>query len=185
LAASICRKVQSRFAEGFYQFVFIVLPIILILGFCGIIAVSLGQAKDPSIVIFSLLLKNGAVWLSISILILALTLVISSMDTLINAISSLIIIESKKIIKSKSTDFYLSTSKIFLILISCLVFLIASQGMSVLYMFLLADLLCCAAAIPVFYGMFKNDISGPNSMVCVCAGLITGLLLFPDLSFQK
>jgi hypothetical protein len=33
--------------------------------------------------------------------------------------------------------------------------------------------------------MFKNDISGPNSMICVCAGLITGLLLFPDLSFQN
>lgn len=178
-------KSNQDLKKGFVNSFFIVLPIILILGFCGIVAVSLGQAKDPSIVIFSLLLKNGAVWLSVSILVLALTLVISSMDTLINAISSLIIIESKKIIKSKSSNFYLSTAKIFLILISCLVFLIASQGMSVLYMFLLADLLCCAAAIPVFYGMFKNDISGSNSMICVCAGLIAGLLLFPDLSFQN
>ena len=178
-------KSDQDLKKGFVNSFFIVLPIILILGFCGIVAVSLGQAKDPSIVIFSLLLKNGAVWLSVSILVLALTLVISSMDTLINAISSLIIIESKKIIKSKSSNFYLSTAKIFLILISCLVFLIASQGMSVLYMFLLADLLCCAAAIPVFYGMFKNDISGSNSMICVCAGLIAGLLLFPDLSFQN
>ena len=93
-------KSNQDLQKGFVSSFFIVLPIILILGFCGIIAVSLGQAKDPSIVIFSLLLKNGAVWLSISILILALTLVISSMDTLINAISSLIIIESKKIIKS-------------------------------------------------------------------------------------
>ena len=57
--------------------------------------------------------------------------------------------------------------------------------MSVLYMFLLADLLCCAAAIPVFYGMFKDDITGINSIISVCSGLLAGLLLFPDLSFQK
>ena len=180
-AAKSDQDLQKSFVNSF----FIVLPVILILGFCGIIAVSLGQSKDPSIVIFTLLLKNGSVWLSISILILALTLVISSMDTLINAISSLVIIESKKLIQFNSNDFYLSTSKIFLILVSCLVFFIASQGMSVLYMFLLADLLCCAAAIPVFYGMFKDNITGTNSTISVCAGLIAGLLLFPDLSFQN
>ena len=178
-------KSDEDLKKSFVNSFFIVLPVILILGFCGIVAVSLGQSKNPSIVIFTLLLQNGSVWLSISILILALTLVISSMDTLINAISSLVIIESKKLIQFNSNDFYLNTSKIFLILVSCLVFFIASQGMSVLYMFLLADLLCCAAAIPVFYGMFKDDITGSNSTISVCAGLVAGLLLFPDLSFQN
>ena len=60
--------------KGFKSSFFIVLPVILLLGFCGIVAVSLGQAKDPSTIIFSLLLTNGGKFLTISILILIYTL---------------------------------------------------------------------------------------------------------------
>ena len=171
--------------KGFKNSFFIVLPVILLLGFCGIVAVSLDQAKDPSTIIFSLLLSSGGVMFAIAILILALTLVISSMDTLINAISSLIIIDGKKIFNSGSKLNYLNFSKLFIIILSVLVFFIASKGLSVLYMFLLADLLCCAAAFPVFYGMFKQDINGKIALLSVIAGLVGGLLFFPNLTFEK
>ena len=178
-------KSNQHLESGFKNSFFIVLPVILILGFCGIIAVSLGQTKDPSTVVFAMLLGSGNQWLSIAILILALILVISSMDTLINAISSLLVIESKKLIQLKSRMSHLNFSKIILVVLSLLVFYVASKGLSVLYMFLLADLLCCAAAVPVFYGMFKNDTSGKGSVIAACSGLVAGLLLFPDLTFQK
>jgi len=171
--------------KGFKNSFFIVLPVILLLGFCGIVAVSLDQAKDPSTIIFSLLLSSGGMMFAIAILILALTLVISSMDTLINAISSLIIIDGKKIFNSGSKLNYLNFSKLFIIILSVLVFFIASKGLSVLYMFLLADLLCCAAAFPVFYGMFKQDINGKIALLSVIAGLVGGLLFFPNLTFEK
>ena len=171
--------------KGFKNSFFIVLPVILLLGFCGIVAVSLDQAKDPSTIIFSLLLSSGGMMFAIAILILALTLVISSMDTLINAISSLIIIDGKKIFYSGSELNYLNFSKLFIIILSVLVFFIASKGLSVLYMFLLADLLCCAAAFPVFYGMFKQDINGKIALLSVIAGLVGGLLFFPNLTFEK
>jgi len=107
------------------------------------------------------------------------------MDTLINAISSLIIIDGKKIFNSGSKLNYLNFSKLFIIILSVLVFFIASKGLSVLYMFLLADLLCCAAAFPVFYGMFKQDINGKIALLSVIAGLVGGLLFFPNLTFEK
>ena len=178
-------KSMDDVEKGFKNSFFIVLPVILLLGFCGIVAVSLDQAKDPSTIIFSLLLSSGGVMFAISILILALTLVISSMDTLINAISSLIIIDGKKIFNSGSKLNYLNFSKLFIIILSVLVFFIASKGLSVLYMFLLADLLCCAAAFPVFYGMFKQDINGKIALLSVIAGLVGGLLFFPNLTFEK
>ena len=171
--------------KGFKNSFFIVLPVILLLGFCGIVAVSLGQAKDPSTIIFSLLLTNGGKFLTISILILALTLVISSMDTLINAISSLIIIDGNKIMPFQSKLNYFYFSKFFLIGLSILVFYIASKGLSVLYMFLLADLLCCAAVFPIFYGMFKQDINSKIALLSVAVGLVGGLLFFPNLTFEK
>ena len=178
-------KSNQDLKKSFKNSFLVVLPVILILGFFGIIAVSLDKVKDPSIIIFTLLLEEGGVILTASILILALTLVMSSMDSLVNAISSLLVIESKKLLKLKSEINYLNFSKVLLIFIAVIVFCISSQGFSVLYLFLLADLLCCAAVFPVFYGMFKQDVDGKIAFIAVVIGLIGGLLLFPDLSFQK
>ena len=170
---------------GFRNSFLIILPVILILGFCGIVAISLGSVDDPSTIIFSLLLGQGGKYLSSVVLILELTLVISSMDTLINAISSLLVIDGSKFIKYSAKITHLNFSRIILVLVSIVVFYIASKGLSVLYMFLLADLLCCAAAIPVFYGMFKDDTNEQVSIMAIFSGLLAGLMLFPDISFQK
>ena len=53
------------------------------------------------------------------------------------------------------------------------------------YFFLFADLLCCAAVFPIFYGMFKGDIDEKLSLISVIIGLISGLLLFPNQTFDK
>ena len=52
-------------------------------------------------------------------------------------------------------------------------------------MFLFADLLCCAAVFPIFYGMFKGDVDEKLSLISVIIGLISGLLLFPNQTFDK
>ena len=52
-------------------------------------------------------------------------------------------------------------------------------------MFLFADLLCCAAAFTVFYGMFNKNISKKLGLYSVIAGLISGLVLFPNQTFEK
>ena len=52
-------------------------------------------------------------------------------------------------------------------------------------MFLFADLLCCAAAFTVFYGMFNKNISKKLGLYSVITGLIFGLALFPNQTFEK
>ena len=52
-------------------------------------------------------------------------------------------------------------------------------------MFLFADLLCCAAVFPIFYGMFKSDVNEKISLISVIIGLVSGLLLFPNQTFDK
>ena len=87
---------------GFTSAFFIILPFLFILGFFGILAVVTGNAKDPSTVFFSLILNpmtGSNSILTITILILAVSLVVSSMDTLINAISSLFIINGGRFFK--------------------------------------------------------------------------------------
>ncbi len=70
-------------------------------------------------------------------------------------------------------------------ILSSIVFLVASKGYSVLFMFLFADLLCCSAVFPVFYGLFDKNISKKLGLYSVISGLITGLALFPNQTFEK
>ena len=68
---------------------------------------------------------------------------------------------------------------------SVVVFAISSKGYSVLFMFLFADLLCCAAVFPIFYGMFKGDVDEKLGFISVISGLVSGLLMFPNQTFEK
>ena len=76
-------------------------------------------------------------------------------------------------------------SKKIIFLICLLAFFIASQGMSILYLFLIADLLCCAAVLTVFYGYYNKNFKEKNAYISIIFGLIVGLLLFPNQDFSK
>src|SRR5699024_3444521 len=48
-----------------------------------------------------------------------------------------------------------------------------------LYLFLFADLLCSAAAFPVFYGLYSRRVDGTTATISTIGGLVAGLALFP------
>ena len=129
------------------------------------------------------MLKEQSVTLSIIILVLAISLTVSSIDTLINAISSLIIVDGNKVIKFKGN--YLKLSKQIIIVLSLITLFVASKGLSILYLFLLADLFCCAAVLTVFYSFYSKSLNEKNSYISIIIGLVAGLLLFPSPDFSK
>ena len=161
----------------------IIIPIVFIMGFSGLIATSQDSTVIPDLAFFSLLLKEQAVFLSITIIILAISLTVSSIDTLINAISSLVVIDGNKVIKFKGD--YLKLSKQILILLSVISFFVASKGLSILYLFLLADLFCCAAVLSVFYSFYSKSFNEKNAYMSIILGLAAGLLIFPTPDFSK
>ena len=165
-----------------YSF-FIIIPIVFLMGFSGLVAVSQNETVIPDLAFFSLILEENRIILSIIIIILSISLTVSSIDTLINAISSLIIVDGNKIIKVKKD--YLLFSKQILIVLSIITFLVASKGLSILYLFLLADLLCCAAVFSVFYGFYNKNFSEKKAYTSILFGLIIGLLFFPSADFSK
>ena len=79
---------------------------------------------------FSILLKDKSELLCIIIIILAISLTVSTVDTLVNAISSLIIVDGKKINKK------LKFPNILVICLSIIALFVASKGFSILYLFL-------------------------------------------------
>jgi len=162
-----------------------IIPIVLFMGFSGLVAVSVDSNVIPDLGFFSLLLKEQTEFLSIIIIILGLSLTISTVDTLVNAISSLVIVDAKATFNfSKNTD-YLKLSRYFIIALSFVVFIVASKGFSVLYLFLLADLFCCAFVLTVFYSFYNKQINEKTSYISIIAGLIGGFLLFPAPDFSK
>ena len=153
------------------------------MGFSGLVAVSQNSNVVPDLAFFSLLLKEQSVALSIIILVLAISLTVSSIDTLINAISSLIVVDGNKVIKFNRD--YLKLSKQIIILLSLITFFIASKGLSILYLFLLADLFCCAAVLTIFYSFYSKSLNEKNSYISIIIGLFAGILLFPSPDFSK
>ena len=135
---------------------FIIIPIVFLMGFIGMVSFSLDSSTRPDLGFFTLLLKDQTELLSLLIIVLGLSLTISTVDTLVNAISSLFVVDGKATFDlDKKTD-YLKVSKYFIILLSIIAFAVASKGFDILYLFLLADLFCCAFVITVFYSFYKK-----------------------------
>jgi len=163
----------------------IIIPIVFFMGISGIIAVSLDSKVNPDLAFFSIILKDKAEFLSMLIIILAVSLTVSTIDTLVNAISSLVVVDGKNFYDDPKKKDFLRLSKVFIIILSAVSLIIASKGFSILYLFLLADLLCCAAVFTVFYGFYQKNFNERNSMTSILIGLFLGLLLFPNPDFSK
>ncbi len=159
----------------------IIIPIVFFMGFSGLVAASSENIVLPDLAFFQLLLKDQYLIISVIIIFLAISLTVSSIDTIINAISSLIIVDGKKIIKIKNYDLL---SKQIIIILSIITLFVASKGLSILYLFLLADLFCCAAVLSIFYGFYSKTFFEENAYVSIIVGLIAGLLLFPSPDFS-
>ena len=164
---------------------FLIIPIVFYMGFAGMVAFSIDSTIRPDLGFFSLLLKEQTTLLSLVIIILGLALTISTVDTLINAISSLIVVDGKATFNLNNKTDYLRFSK-YVILFLCLIsFIVASKGFDILYLFLIADLFCCAFVLTVFYSFYNRNINEKTAYISIIIGLIGGFLIFPAPDFSK
>ncbi len=166
---------------GFIVAGLVVLPVIFLTGLFGIMAVGSGNAAEPSVAMFSFVVAVMPLWLVVMVLILAMVLVMSSMDTLLNGITSAITTE---LARYRNDSSLLSYARFITAALIVIPIGVASQGYSVLYLFLIADLVCAAALFPVFFGMFARHFNGWAALVSSVAGLVVGTLFFPAPDFS-
>ena len=163
----------------------IIVPIVFFMGFIGMVSFSVDPTIRPDLGFFNLLLKDQIKLLSLLIIMLGLALTISTADTLVNAISSLFVVDGKATFNfNKKTD-YLKLSKYFIVALSFVVFIIASKGFDILYLFLIADLFCCAFVLTVFYSFYNKRINEKNAYFSIIVGLFAGIMIFPFPDFSK
>ena len=177
-----CRD-EGALRRGFAMAGLLVIPLIFLAGLFGLMAVGLGVAGEPSVALFSVVLKIMPTWAVVIVMVLALILVMSSMDTLLNGIASAITSDLARFKPSMKGHFLLRSSRGITIALILPAIFIASQGYSVLYLFLIADLVCAAAVFPVFLGMYSSRFGGNAALISALAGLVVGTLFFPTPDF--
>ena len=164
---------------------FIILPVVFYMGFTGMVAFSLDPTTRPDLGFFMLLLKEQKELLSLLVIVLGLALTISTVDTLVNAISSVIVVDGKATFQFNEKINYFNLSKYIILFLSFISFIVASKGYDILYLFLLADLFCCAFVLTVFYSFYDKKINENTAYISIVLGLILGFLLFPTPDFSK
>lgn len=174
-AAGTTRSMRRGFLLGGL----LVSPVIFLMGLFGLAFVGLGHHDDASVALFSVLMPHVPTWFAIALIPLGLALVMSTADTAISAVSSIIAVDARRLAPSLQRGTLLVMSRWLIFLLAIPVMIVSSQGYSVLYLFLLADLLCSAAAFPVFFGLFNRRHNGAIATIATVCGLIAGLAFFP------
>ena len=83
---------------------------------------------------------------------------------------ALIIVDGKKILSSNKD--YLKLSKNIIIALSFIALYVASKGFSILYLFLLADLFCCAAVLSIFYSFYSKSFSEKTAYISIISWVV-------------
>ncbi|MEL6229620.1 MAG: Na+/proline symporter [Cyanobacteria bacterium J06627_3] len=182
-----CRDSQTV-RRAFLGSAVIVLPLIFIAGLLGVLAVPLAEVQ-PDIIgetaLFGLLSQLAMPsWILVTVIVLALALVMSSLDTMLNGLVSVFTLDLMRLLPDPSANNVLRVSRILTVLVGIPAIAIASQGYSVLYLFFVADLICAAVLFPMLYGLYSRHLTGVNAFVSSLIGMVAGLLFFqkPDFS---
>ncbi len=175
----------------------IILPMIFISGLLGLMAAGLGFSGPTA---FFDLLRGLQIstWLVVAVILLALALVMSSLDTLLNGISSVFTSDLLRFSQQRSgrnrleqnesaqnsSDQVLTISRVLTGLVSIPAVAVAAQGYSVLYLFFIADLLCAALLFPILFSLYNRYQTANNAFWSSLLGIVAGLLFFPKPDFS-
>ncbi|XKH59530.1 sodium:solute symporter [Halomonas sediminis] len=139
--------------------------VVMVVGGLGMLAAMSGVALGEPPIPFFALLSQAPAWLALPALVLAVTLVASSVDTLQNGIVSLVVADSGK------RGLSIGAARLVTVALMVPVVIVALQGLSVLRLFLIADLLCAAIVVPVLLGLWQR-----MSAFSAVAGGVAGML---------
>ncbi|MFO7952779.1 MAG: hypothetical protein R6U91_08265 [Bacillota bacterium] len=178
-------KDDSTVRKSFIIAGLLVIPIMMLAGFFGIMWIMLEEPAMPSAALFEVVLSATPSWVVGIVITLGIALVMSSVDTVINGIANVFTVDLARFKKNLSPENLKMYARIITALICLAVIAIASQGYSVLYLFFIADLVCAAALVPLFYGLYSNRFPGWAAALSTIIGLFAGATFFPDPTFTR
>ncbi|PZU96916.1 MAG: Na+/proline symporter [Leptolyngbya sp.] len=176
-------KTDQVVRRSFLGSFLLILPMLLIAGLLGILAMHFGFNDDRAF--FSLIQALELPgWVTIAVLVLVLALVMSTLSSLLNGISSLFTTDLLRLFPQQSASGILRITRLLTLGLGLPAVLIASQGYNVLYLFLLADLVCSGALFPVLFGLYSRRLTGAMAFWSAVVAIAAGALFFPRPDFS-
>ena len=158
------------------------IPITFLLGLAGIAAVGNGsvepfQYPEVSAALFTLATDVFPLWMHFLMQVCALMLAMSTLDTLMNGLASGLATDLAGVGASRGSLMLQARAVTAVVAIPAII--VASQGFSVLYVFLIADLLGAAIAVPMLTGLYSTRLPGWAVLLAGGAGIVVGALFYP------
>lgn len=160
----------------------VAIPLTFVMGMAGIAAVGNGSVEPfqyPQVIaaLFALATDLFPLWMHFLMLVCALMLAMSTLDTLMNGLASGMASDLAGVGVSRGA--LLSLARAVTVIVAIPAIIVASQGFSVLYVFLIADLLGAAIAVPMLAGLYSRRMPGWGVLLAGGVGIIIGALYYP------
>lgn len=170
--------VRRSFAFSGVAIGVILIPASLMGWWAAGIAVEDGDQYNISMLPVSLITAHGGVWTAVLVLVLALLLAMSTISALFNGLVGVLTADARAC-GAPAGHRTLLAAKIGTALLAVPAVWVASFGADSTYLFFIANLVCAAAVVPVFLGLWAPRITGSWVFVAFILGLIPGVLFFP------
>ena len=162
------------------------IPITFLMGMAGIAAVGNGSVTpfgfpEVTVALFALAGDVFPVWMHFLLLICALMLAMSTLDTMMNGLASNIAADMSSVQISRRTLMWVARLATIVVAIPAII--VATKANSVLYVFLVADLIGAAIAVPMLVGLYSSRMTGWGVLLAGGTGLVIGALFYPKQDF--
>jgi SSS family solute:Na+ symporter len=158
-----------------------VVPIVFVGALGGAIASGLGLVGDnaASNAYILLLAEAFPSWIPLAVTLLVTVLVMSTVDTLFNALSSIVTADLPRLLDDPDRETLTWAARGLTVFAGVGAVYVSIFATSVLSLFLLADLLATATFIPLLYGLYSGRLSERSAVAASASALVVGVLLFP------
>jgi Na+/proline symporter len=171
---------NATVANGLIVFVAALFGLVAV-GHADVVTDITSSAYNADIAFFLLLNAAFPEWVVLAVVLLALLLVMSSVDTLFNALSSLVTADLPRLLTDPDDRTLRLAARGFTVVVALAAIYVSLRARSVLRLFFLADLLGAAVAFPLVYGLYSRRLTGAGALASSAVGLAVGLAYFPDL----
>ena len=158
-----------------------VVPMVLLAGLFGVAAAGLGVVGDsPGIAFFLVVNAAFPEWVTLVVVVLAVLLVASSADTVLNAIASVATADIARALDDPDDATLVRAARVLTVVVAAGAMVVGARGYDVLTLFLLADLLGAATFVPFVLGLYLPSLTESGALAGGTAGLVVGLVYFPS-----
>ena len=153
---------------------------VVAVGHSDVVADVTSSAYNADVAFFLLVERAFGEPVLLAVVLLALLLVVSSVDSLFSALASLVTADLPRLLGGPDDRTLRLGARLLTLVVAVAAIYVSLRARSVLRLFFFADLLGAAVAVPLVYGLYSRRLTGGGALASSLAGLAVGLAFFPD-----